>query len=185
MTKRLVASFVLAGNALALGILLASGRATATPPMDLLDALLADIDKLDREQRYERWREIDGLVQGDPAVRDRLLRIATGKVPMGRYQRFVASAQVAGFGLPAYCGPTAAMNMTLDVYLGFFRGFPKPGRTYHIDCEPDLKALVLDVASIRPAKRTVQDTLWDLIQRHWLDFRIRRDSTFYIYEVPP
>jgi hypothetical protein len=147
-----------------------------------IDSLLKAIEKLDDAGRFERWSKLDDLVQSDPTVKIRLRAIVARKVPMGEYQRFVAAAHLAGMGLPTYCGPIAAQGIVMGSYLGLLRGTPRAGRIHKVDCEPAIRYLKLDVPSVR-SKRTAQDTLWDVLQRHLLDFRIKPDGTFYIIRL--
>ncbi len=152
-----------------------------------LDSLLVGIERLDYEARGKRWFEILHLVESDPTARTRIEQIASGQVRAGNYQRFVASSHVAGFGYPRTCGPTGADNIALFQFLGLFRGNPKPGYIYKIDCDPRIATLRLQVPPVPGERtvRTIQDTLWDTMTKYHLDFRILHDSTFYIFPSLP
>jgi hypothetical protein len=212
--KGLAAAIAFLGNGLVVGILLTGGRVSApghilptrdpvhvdlsippahlplpdapSPPHDRLDALLDGIDQCDLDRRYERWLEIDHLYQSDPAIRDRMARIAAGEIPIGLYQRFVAAANVAGLGFPSTCGPLAPKNMRLGVYLPWLQHSPARHRpAYRISWDPRLSMLPLDPNGVPHERRTVQEFLWDIITTYRLDFRSMPDSTFYLLSTVP
>jgi hypothetical protein len=212
--KRLAAAIAFFGNGLVVGILLTGGRVSALGPIprrphavhvdlsvrpphlplpdapsllqDRLGALLDGIDQCDLDRRYERWLEIDRLYQCDPAIRNRMVRIATGEIPMGHYQRFVVTANVAGLGFPSTCGPLAPKNMPLGVYLPWLQLSPARHRpTYRIAWDPRLSMLPVDLNGDPHKRRTVQEFLWDIITTYRLDFRSLPDSTLYFVSTVP
>jgi hypothetical protein len=144
-----------------------------------IDQLLQGIEHFSYRARSERWGEIDKLVKQDPAAKARLVEIATGKVRIGEYQRFVAAGQLAGFGQPTTCGPTAAAGTPLGLFVGLFKGSPVGNVPRKITYDPGLTYLTLKVP--QALGRTTQDTLWDVLQTHRLSFRTEPDGTFHIF----
>ena len=141
---------------------------------------LDGIDKLGYAERYERWRQLSRLTQSDPTVMIRLRTIAErGK----GYQRFVAAANVAGFGTPTYCGPIATKDMPLYQYIGLFQGTYKTTKS-KITCDPTIRQLRVSIESVPERQRFLQETLWEILQNHLLDFRVEPDGTFHIIRLP-
>jgi hypothetical protein len=155
----------------------------AAPPAPEVDRLLDGIDRLGYADRRVRWDEIDRLVKRDPEVKARLRLIATGKIKMGEYQRFVAGANVAGFGSPTTCGPIAAKDIPLGHWIYGFRQTTHVFATTRIAVDPAVAPIRVTIAPVPKAARTLQDTLWEIMQAYYLDFRLKPDGTFTVIRL--
>jgi hypothetical protein len=163
-------------------------------PPHPLDAQFAGLDTLRPDQSYYHYRDLFKIIEDDPAARARVRRVALGEVRLGRFQRFVASTIVAGFGHPTGCNRMGAENTQLGDYLAYFRETPffadyhYPVSFSHakITCEPRLSTLRLGVPwPVWESSYSLQRFLWDILEKYHLEFRILPDSTFYIVSGTP
>jgi hypothetical protein len=135
------------------------------------------IEGLDYPDRITRWQAIAVRARSDPAFQAQLRAIATKRIKATDYERFIAAANLAGFGAPTRCGERATPGDTLERYLISFHGTYKTAKA-QLACEPFLKTLTITIKG--DPERSLQDTLWEILQEYYLDFRTERDGTFMI-----
>jgi hypothetical protein len=141
---------------------------------EIIDAFISGIDELSYADRDVRWEYIDWAAQQYPGVKARLREIAAGSE--NDHFRFVAACHVAGFGRPTNCAVRDLIDIPAGYYITLFRRDERK-----IECDPAIKDLRITLPNDPEQKRNAQDTLWEVMQKYNLDFRIRSDGTFYVF----
>jgi hypothetical protein len=161
-----------------------------------LDALMGDIDRVDRAEQRRRWKAIDGLAYCETAVIFRLRQRAMSGLPSvvpiqrpdvervvptpGTYQRFVAAAHLAGFGRPAR-NLGRLDDTTLGKYLAYLRANSRPpGRVRGLRCDPAIEKLRIALPE-GMTDRDVHEVMWKILAGYHLEFCTLPDDSFYIF----
>lgn len=158
-------------------------------PLDHLNTLLRDIESVDRAERIQRWKEIYELAETQGSGVAFHLREMAGKADrdVGRYQRFIAAANVAKFGNPTRFGPNnIGLGMLLDDYIDIQRrmvseSHPKPVIRVH----PDIQQLKVVIPPNEDNDLCFQEILWRILEKYDLDFRTEPNGTFLIIPGGP
>jgi hypothetical protein len=158
--------------------------------IERVEKLLDRIERADRDERLRRWKEVFEFTEIDPTVVKKLEDLATGRSPAAnRYVRYVAAANVAGFGMPTGIGPNSipAGVPPLGVYITLHRGISIPRhKKRHIRLDPALENLIVVVPPNANNSLHFQEILWTILEKYHLDFRTEEDGTFMIVrEKPP
>ena len=154
-----------------------------------LETLLNQIDLVEREERLRRWMAIFELADVDTEVVQKLNEIATGRSPAAsRYVRYVAAANVAGFGKPTRIGPNSIRPgiPPLGLYINLHRGLPIPhDRKRHLRLDPSVENLNVEVLPNADDNLRFQEILWTILEKYHLDFRTEPDGAFMIFPMKP
>jgi hypothetical protein len=151
-----------------------------------LDALLGDIEQLDRQERALRWLTVTRLAESDSRVRGRLRGIATGVFPAGPYQRFMAQFLVARLGRSLSQGPNRCFDVPLGQYVDRLcvdsdqRGEKRP-----IQCDSSVKDLRITILPAAHSSLQLHEMVWEILAKYHLELQLLPDSTLSIQPKCP
>jgi hypothetical protein len=136
-------------------------------PLSRLDRLLRGIDVSERHERLSRWRGIFELGESHSELLTHLRRVATGGLSgYTRYERYVAAANLAGFGDPTGLGPNSVQGQPLAKYLEFHQRTGqrslRSGSVYYkrLILDPRLNDLRVTVPPNEQNDLRFQEILW-------------------------
>lgn len=146
---------------------------------------MSDIHLVKGKELRDRWREIAKIADSDSYANAILSQIARGDRPVkNRYQRFVASAYHANFGMPCTHGPHPVNGWRLGDYAQIMASFQVPlKRKRRLVTDKAVYDIILEVPESKDEAMSFQEILWMIIERYDLDFTMRKDLTFVIVKA--